>query len=291
MRTLWLALLVGAAPALADPTPLEGTPQKETFDKKPRLAVLRLQPQGVSADQANAFTDALVATLTNRGLFEVIADRDVEAALGAERKKQLLGVCDANPDVCGTSIGEALATTFLLSGQLSRVGSAFQLSLTTVDTGKGRALARSNRIASTLEELQRLIPFAAAEATGSPLPPPPSRVLPITLLTAGGAVFFAGGIYGIITLTQQQGLNDELCPGGVPSDGRCTGTGLRDRAFYLEQNDVLTRQKWLSAGLMLSGAVAVVLGLVVMPPAESQSRLTAALVPTLNGLALTGGFW
>jgi len=296
VRTLPLAVtaavLLGASLVRAQgPAPLEGTPQKQTFDKKPRLAVLRLQPQGVTADQANAFTDAIVAALTGRGLFEVIASRDVEALLGLERQKQLLGVCETSPDACGTSVGDALAATFLLSGQLSRVGSAFQLSLNTVDTTKGRAIARSNRIAATLEELQRLVPYAAAEATGSPLPPPPSRVVPITLLTAGGAVFFAGGIFGIVTLTQQQQLNDELCPGGVPADGRCTGAGLRERTFYVEQNDLLGRQKWVSAGLMLSGVIATVLGLVLMPPAESESRLSLLVVPTGTGLALSGGFW
>lgn len=288
---LTFSLLVALTGHAQAPAPLEGTPQKKPTDARPRLAVLRIQPQGVSPDQANAFTDAIVAALTGRGLFDVISSRDVETVLGAERQKQLLGVCDTNPESCGTSLGDALATSFVLSGQLSRVGSAFQLSLTTVDTAKGRAIARSNRISSSLEELQRLIPYAAAEATGSPLPPPPSRVLPISLLAAGGAAFFAGGIYGIITLTQERQLNDELCPGGVPADGRCTGTALRNRSFYLEQNDVLLRQKRIAAGVMLAGAITATLGFVLMPPPDSQSRLSVLVVPTLDGVSVVGGFW
>lgn len=291
MRVLLSVVAVLAVEALAQaPTALEGTPQKKLTDAKPRLAVLKLQPQGVTADQANAFTDAIVASLTSRGLFEVVSSRDVETVLGAERQKQLLGVCDQNPDACGTSLGEALATTFVLSGQLSAVGSAFQLSLTTVDTAKGRAIARSNRIAPSLEELQKVVPYAAAEATGSPLPPPPSRVLPISLLAAGGAAFFGGGIYGVITLTQENQLNGELCPGGVPPDGRCTGAALRPRAFYLEQNDTLLRQKWVAAGVMAAGVVAATLGLVLMP-ADSQTRVSVLLVPSPSGLSVVGGFW
>lgn len=236
-------------------------------------------------------TDAVVAALSARGLFNVISSKDVETAIGAERQRQLLGVCEAQPDACGTAIGEGLSAPFVLSGQLSRIGSTYQLTLQTVDTTKGRSIGRSNRLSSSLDELQRIVPYAAAEATGVPLPPPPSRVVPIALLIAGGASFIAGSIAGIITLTQQQQLNDELCPGGVPSNGRCMGEGLRERDFYLAQDEVLRGQKWLAAGLLAGGVVLTVLGLVVMPPAESTGRLSAMLVPTLNGFALTGGFW
>ncbi|MBE2250704.1 MAG: hypothetical protein IAE78_14295 [Myxococcus sp.] len=258
-------------------------------DQRPRLAVLSLQPQGVSPNDAAAFTDAIVAALASRALFDLISTRDVETALGAERQRQLLGVCEANPEACGASLGDALAAPFVLSGQLSRVGTAYQLTLQTIDASRARAIGRSNRLASSLEELRALVPYVAAEATGSPLPPPPSRALPITLLTVGGATFLAGAVYGVVTLTQQGQLNDELCPGGVPDDGRCTGTALRERAFYVAQNDALTRQKWLSAGLLAGGALVTVLGLVFMPPAEA--RVSAHLVPTFDGLALVGRFW
>lgn len=260
-------------------------------NQKPRLAVLNLQPQGVEPAQAAALSDALVAALSERGLFDVVSMRDIETALGAERQKQLLGVCDANPDACGVTLGDSLAAPFVLSGQLSRVGSAFQLTLQTVDTAKGRSIGRANRIAGSLEELQKLVPYVAAEATGSPLPPPPSRVLPITLLTVGGVTVLSGAVFGVVTLTQQQQLNDELCPGGVPPDGRCTGTALRERSFYLAQNDVLLRQKWVAAGLLVGGAALTLLGFVFMPPAETQSRLSALVVPTLDGVAVVGGFW
>lgn len=278
-----------AAPVV-EPVPVAPAPKpKVAADQKPRLAVLSIQPQGVPPEQASALTDAVVAALSSRALFDIVSTRDIETALGAERQRQLLGVCEANPDACGVSLGDALSAPFVLSGQLSRVGSAFQLTLQTVDTAKGRAIGRSNRLASSLEELQKVVPYAAAEATGSPLPPPPSRVLPITLLTVGGVTLLSGAVYGVITLTQQTQLNDELCPGGVPADGRCTGTALRERTFYVAQNDVLTRQKWVSAGLVAGGAILAALGLVFMPPPDS--RVSALVVPTLDGLAVVGGFW
>lgn len=292
-----------AAATPAEPTPPAPPPEPSaspaaapklltlSADEKPKLVVLPLVPQGVPPEQAAAVSDALVSALAARGLFQVVSNRDIETALGADRQRQLLGVCESNPDACGVSLGDVMAAPFVLSGQLSRVGSAWQLSLQTVETGKARALGRSNRLAPSLEELQRLVPWAAAEATGSPLPPPPSRVVPILLLTTGGLAVAAGAVAGVVTLTQQAQLNDELCPGGVPDDGRCTGEGLRERAFYVTQNEALTRQKWLAAGLLAGGAVLTALGLLVMPPSESQSRLSAVLVPTWNGFAISGGFW
>ncbi|MDP3231196.1 MAG: hypothetical protein Q8N26_00370 [Myxococcales bacterium] len=284
-----------AAPAPApvvEPVPAAAPAKLQVAaDQKPRLAVLSLQPQGVPATQAAAMTDSVVAALSSRALFEIISTRDIETALGAERQRQLLGVCEANPDACGSSIGDLLSAPFVLSGQLSRVGTAFQLTLQTIDTAKGRTIGRSNRLASSLEELEKIVPYAAAEATGSPLPPPPSRVLPITLLTVGGVTLLSGAAYGVITLTQQTQLNDELCPGGVPADGRCTGTALRERTFYVAQNDALTRQKWVSAGLVAGGAIIAVLGFVFMPSPDSQARVSALVVPTLDGLAVVGGFW
>lgn len=288
-----VAPVVEPAP-VATPQPVAPAPTPKPViapNQKPRLAVLNLQPQGVEPAQAAALSDAIVAALSERALFDVVAMRDIETALGAERQRQLLGVCDANPDACGLSLGDALSAPFVLSGQLSRVGTAYQLTLQTIDTAKGRAMGRANRISDSLETLQKLVPYLVAEATGSPLPPPPSRVLPITLLTVGGATVLAGAVFGVVTLTQQQQLNDELCPGGVPPDGRCTGTALRERSFYLAQNDGLLRQKWVSAGLLAGGALLTVLGFVFMPPAENQSRLSAQVVPMLDGVSVVGGFW
>jgi hypothetical protein len=111
------------------------------------------------------------------------------------------------------------------------------------------------------------------------------------LLTVGGLALLSGAGFGVVTLTRQQGLNDELCPSGVPASGRCTGTGLRPRSFYLAQNDQLTVQKWVSVGLLAAGAAVAVLGLVVMPPFEAASRLSAVLVPSPDGLWVMGRFW
>lgn len=273
-----------------EPTSTPAPKLSVSADAKPRLAVTALEAQGVTPAQAAAVTDAVVAALSERGLFDVVSARDLATALSAERQKQLLGVCESSADACNSSLGEVLSAPFIVSGQLSRIGTAFQLTLQTFDAVKGRPAGRSNRVASSLEALQQVIPYAAAEATGSPLPPPPSRVVPVTLLSVGAVSFISGAVFGVITLTQERLLNDELCPGGVPEDGRCTGTALSERAFYLTQNEALVRQKWVSAGLMAAGAALTVLGIVLMPPFETPGRVSLRVMPTLGGFAVTGGF-
>ncbi len=255
----------------------------------PRLAVMDLAPQGATPEQAAAMTDALVQSLASRKLFQVISGRDLETLLGAERQKQLLGVCAANPADCATDLASATVARFVLSGQLSQVGSAFQLSLQMVDTEKNETVGRSARLANDLQTLRSVVPYAAAEATGSPLPPPPSRVVPISLMAVGGGTFIAGGVVGLLALSKQQLLNEELCP-SMPSPGeRCTGVNLHPRDFYVQRDAELSSQKALSVGLMVGGAAMMAAGALLMPPAE-RAALSAWVVPQPNGFALVGAF-
>lgn len=258
--------------------------------KKPRIFVAEVTGQGVPPEQASPFTDAVVAALQVRSLFEVVSARDVQTALGAERQKSLMGLCETDAAACSHEASTALLARFVLSGQLARIGSAWQLTLQLVDTTKGQSVSRSTKLASDVQTLRDLVPWAAAEATGSPLPPPPSRVLPVTLAAAGGATMLAGGAVALLAASRVQQLNDELCPGGVPLDGRCGGATLRDRAFYVQQDQALRAQSWLGAGLVVAGAALLGAGLWLLPPADAMGRGGVALVPTGPGLAVVGGF-
>lgn len=272
--------------ALAPPPPPPGD-----GGRKPRLFVNDLAAQGVSPAQAAALTDAVVAVLAKRGLFDIVGQRDLQATLGMQRQRDLLGVCESHPEQCARDFASALSAPIVLSGQLSRVGAAFQLTLQMTDTLKAQPVARSTRFAPSLEALQALVPYAAAEATGSPLPPPPSRVLPVTLLSVGGATVLSGGVVALLAFTKQSTLNEELCPTAVAADGSCTGVNLRPRAYYVEQEQLVQRQSWLGAGLALAGGVLMAAGLWLMPPPQASPGGFALLVrPTAGGLALAGGF-
>jgi hypothetical protein len=196
-------------------------------------------------------------------------------------------VCESDPSACAQNIGQAATARFVLSGQLSKLGAAYQLSLQMVDTQKGQSVARALRLANDVSTLRALVPYVAAEATGSPLPPPPSKVVPITLVSIGGASLVVGAVLGMLALSRQSVLNDELCPEGDVVLTRCTGVSLRPRDYYVQQNAAISTQKTAALALVLGGATAAVLGIIVWPK-DVGPRL--ALVPAANGFALVGGW-
>ncbi len=279
MRFAVLSVLL-ALPALA----------AQTEEKKPRLVITDLVALKVAPEEAQAITDAVVTYLSARGLFEVLSTRDVQTLLGAERQRQLSGACSEDALGCSVDMSKLLSARFVLSGQLAKVGSAYQLTLQLVDTSRDQTASRSSKLAGDLEAVRALVPYAASEATGSPLPPPPSRVLPVTLLSAGGATLLSGGVVGLLALSKEGQLNEELCPSTPQPDGRCEGVNLRDRTFYVSQEQALTAQKALSIGLMAAGAVMLGLGIWLLPPDDARTRITARILPTTSGLVLTGAF-
>jgi hypothetical protein len=203
--------------------------------------------------------------------------------LTTERQRQLLGTCDQDASACATDLGGVLGARYVMTGSLSKLGSTYELSLQVLDTVKSRTVGRSTRLARDVETLRQVVPWAVAEASGSPLPPPASRVLPYSLLTGGGAAVLGGGVYGLIALSRQKVLNDELCPGG---SGQCSGQNLRSLSYYQEQDRKLGRDKTVAVSVMAAGALLVGAGLWLMPPPEGGPRV--ALVPSTNGLGVAG---
>ena len=285
---LWgLVAFAAGGVAPSEPRPegakVQAAPLKE--GEKPRLLVSDLTPQGAEPEQAAALTDAVVQTLTERGLFQVLSRKDLQTVLGTERQRQLLGACDTNPSSCATDLGDVLGARYVLTGALSKLGATYELSLQVIDTVKGQPVGRSTRLAKDPQTLRQLVPWAVAEASGAPLPPPASRVLPYSLLTGGGAAILGGGVYGLIALSRQKVLNDELCPGGASA---CAGQNLRPLSYYQEQDRKLGNDKTLALGVMAAGALLVGAGLYLMPPPEGGPRV--ALVPAHRGLGFAGVF-
>jgi len=278
-----VVLMVLALPALA------AEPAKDA-EKKPRLVVNDLQALRVAPEEAAAITDAIATYLSGRGVFEILSTREIQTLIGAERQRQLLGACGDDSLSCGADLSKLLSARFLLTGQLARVGSAYQLTLQLVDTERSQTGGRSSKLAGSLEEVRSLVPYAASEATGSPLPPPPSRVLAVTLMSLGGATLLSGGVVGLLALSRQGQLNDELCPDGVQDDGRCNGVNLREQGFYVEQDQQLAVQKIIGVGLMAAGAVMLGLGIWLLPPDDARTRISLRLTPLTSGFAFSGGF-
>ncbi|HLL05679.1 MAG TPA: hypothetical protein VK539_34230 [Myxococcaceae bacterium] len=254
-------------------------------EERPKLLVMELSAQGAQPEQAAALTSALVQTLSERGLFQVLSADDVQTLLSAERQRQLTGVCNEDASRCALDVGSLLQARYVLTGSLSRLGNTYELALQMLDSVKGQPVGRSTRLARDVETLRQLMPWAAAEVSGAPLPPPASRVLPYSLISGGGAALVGGGVSGLIALSRQKVLNDELCPTRDEA-GQCAPATLRELSYYQQENSRLGRDKTVSLALMGAGAALVGVGLWLMPPPEGGPRV--ALVPSGNGVAVVG---
>lgn len=253
-----------------------------TATEKPKLVVLELTPgAGVEKTLTAPLTDAITNELQARGYFDVMSSRDVQALLGMERQRELLGCNDASRS-CMTEISGALGARFILSGSLARLGDAWQLTLTTLDSQKAQPLGRATRLARTLEALRTMLPFAVAEATSTPAPPPPSRLLPFTLLGVGAAASLFGIVWGALSLSQEQQLAT-LLDAGANTPGLL---GTRDS--YRAQLQNLETQRWVAVGALGAGVAAIIIGAVLLPADGSSAAI--AVVPTGNGLGLAGRF-
>ncbi len=241
---------------------------------KPKLAVLDVQPIGVDAAQAIALGEAMTQELSRRGFFEVISSNDIRTLLGVERQKQLLGCGDSS---CTAELSGAIGARFVLQSSLTKLGDSLQLSLQMLDTAKSQSLARSVRIAKDTGQLAALLPWALAEATATPLPPAPSKVLPWTLIGVGAAVFAGGGIIAIDGFSRERALNNELQPNGV----------YQTYSHYQEELSVIARNKWAGLGAVAGGAALIGLGVALFP---KDTGGALALVPSSNGAVLVGVF-
>ncbi len=143
--------------------PLPSTPQTSPAPT-PRLVVLDVQARlGVSADLAKALTDPLLLEVHRHNPGDaIVGTEEVRAMIGLEKEVALLGCTDTS---CLTELGGALGARQLVMGGLSRLGTAYLLTLKLVDMHGGRIVAEASATveAGRDEALLDLIPKAASQ--------------------------------------------------------------------------------------------------------------------------------
>jgi hypothetical protein len=250
--------------------------------EQPKLIVLDLTAgAGVEAGVVGPLSEALTVEVGRRGFFAVVSQRDVTTLLGLERQKQLLG-CSDESQSCLAELSGALGARFVISGSIARLGEAWQLTLTTLDTTRTQPLGRATRLARDLATLQAQLPWAVAEATATPMPPPPSRLVPYALIGGGTAAILFGGVWGMVALSSESRLGAEL------TAGRNGALLTQSRAQYEDGAGAIARDKAIALAAVGTGAALLGLGL-WLNPAEVPGG-AVALVPTGNGAAVVGVF-
>ena len=276
-----LALAAGAGP----------TPPPAPRAEKPKLIVLDLAPGGgVDPSIASALTEAVTQEVADRAFFQVLSSKEVQTMLGFERQKQMAG-CSEETN-CLTELGGALGARFVMAGTVTKLGDAYQLSLQTLDSRRAQPVGRATRLANDIRALRQAVPYLVAEATGTPLPPPPSRILPYSLVGGGALALIAGGLVGVNAIAQEDAVNRELARGTV------NGTIIEPLATYQRESEVIARKKTLSLVIGAVGAGLIAAGVYFNPPDDGVGGrpggggggggVSVRLVPTDHGLALVG---
>jgi hypothetical protein len=172
--------------------------------------------QGVSAGTVEILGSVVAADLA-RERFDVIAKSDIQAMLGFQKERAILG-CTEDAG-CIAEIGGSLGVDFVLTGQVGQIGSQFNLSLIVVDTKKARV---ATRVSAFCEANEDALVKAARSSVGTltlalrggPLPAAtqPSRPFTRSPATAwaawgtGAALLAGGAVVGVMA----KGRYDDL---------------------------------------------------------------------------------
>lgn len=269
--------------AVAEPAKVETPAPKTVSLGKPKLMVLDLSTAGgLDPSVAATMTEAVATAATRANFFEVTTQKDVGTALGMERQRQLTG-CSEDSTSCLSELAGALGAPFALYGSVAQLGDAYQLNLQGIDARKAQPVGRSTRIATDLKALRNAIPYALAEATGTPPPEPPSKALSYTLIGVGGAAVVTGGVLFVTSLTREEAALNELKLAQTQPTFQ-----LKPASYFRDEAAAVQQMRILSISVAAAGAAALAAGILVMPTSDSGAGF--ALVPTVTGGALVGVF-
>jgi opacity protein-like surface antigen len=112
--------------------------------KKPNVAVLDLQAQGVPEENAATLTGVLLSGLSEGGGIDLLGKSDLGKMLTLEETKILVGCPPEDPD-CVVQHGASLGNAILVWGTVGKVGDRVVISVAAVDVQAGTTVGRGSR--------------------------------------------------------------------------------------------------------------------------------------------------
>jgi len=157
IHALGLCATVGMAMAGApDAVRAEGE------DDRIAVAVTQMVTRGpIDRTEVEGLELVLAASLQKEPRVRAIMPSEIQTLLGLEAQKQLLG-CDVDSS-CLAEIGGALGAPYVLSSQVSRVGSTWLLQLSLLDAAKSETLHRATREVAGIDPLVSAIKETVVE--------------------------------------------------------------------------------------------------------------------------------
>jgi hypothetical protein len=142
------------------------------------VVVLPLNALGeVTKEAARIYTEALAGELRRRPGTSVLADSDISALLGVERRKQVLTGCSDTG--CLAEIGGALGADRVIHGTVGRLGNSLLVNIASLDAKKARSAASvSERLKARDEAFLDALPAMVDRLLAEPAPAPPAAQPP-----------------------------------------------------------------------------------------------------------------
>lgn len=255
----------------------------------PSVAAPSFNTVDVPANVAQFCAEHLSAELTNRGL-RVITAAEINALIGMERQKTLLGCGDAQAQSCMAELAAALGTEAVMLGNLAKLGQGYQINIKIIRSDNGVQLSNYLGSAPSFEELLpeltkaadklaseslRALRPSASAPTDVPVisdaPSSPSnRRWPLIPTIAAGAFGVASGV----TFGLAMGKKDYVASGTIQTRTAADATVREGTTFQ-------------TVALVTGGLAVAALGTAVVMYFLSDDD-SVALVPTSNGFAISG---
>lgn len=188
-----IAVLVASCAVFANAAPskpeLSSTP-------KPLVAVMPLDTQGVSSQEASLIADAVASRLHASRTCNVM-ERSQMSQILKEQAFQQSGACDGGS--CAVEIGKILSVDRILVGSVGRIGDAWALNLrlVRVETGEVIQSASGKKRGGLADAQQTLVEQVVGDLTGT-------RKSNAWIWWTSGGIALAGGVAAAVLLTQDE---------------------------------------------------------------------------------------
>lgn len=129
---------------------------------RPRIAIIPLNPIGVSKAEAQTMTGLLETGLVKADVYEIIEQSSMKDVLGAQE----YSLSDCTDEACAIQFGKLLSAEQIVLGQISKIGGLYIVNVKMIDVQTGRNLRADKIDASSAEELTKLMDLLAYKLAG-----------------------------------------------------------------------------------------------------------------------------
>lgn len=277
---LLVSFLVAALPNSADAA---------AATRRLSIAALEIEAiQGVSPGTAKILSN-LVANRVGQSGVEVITSGEIANLLGHEKQKQLMGCSEDSG--CLANIASALGTDFLLAGQVGKIGSRFNLSLTLLDLRSSKVVQRASKLCEATEDAlvdaaQTAVGELLLPLTGPPTATPPQPVAVVPEKATGPSRVPAYLTTALAVAAVGSGIGTGLLAksryGTLEKDRATLSAGQFDRAAQEIRTTALAADVLYGVAAAAAG-VSIWLWVRSAPPEAPK----VSLLPTAQGAALS----